>query len=285
MDATTDRLVEVLGRGGATADRAAKAAAVAMARAGAVVDEARRLGFDAVAARLDAVRLDLVAAHADLLQISAEVPAATAWARQVGEEATPAYGIARLSALQGRASALARMARASHGRLDAAAGVTVAALRGAQPAPLLGLIGTTSRELRALGWQLDAVGRLAGELVGQLQLIGATGRDPVVAAGAAGLSPPGEALRSVEDVLANPHLLAGRAPDEVAPLLAGAPGWRVESLGRGHRRGQGWVLRHYNESGEPTGMQIRWHPGGGHHGRSAYWRVVGASGDLGGIIR
>lgn len=43
-----------------------------------------------------------------------------------------------------------------------------------------------------------------------------------------------------------------------------------------------WVLREYTAGGEPTGRMLRWHPGGGRHGRDPYWRVVGYEGDLGG---
>lgn len=103
---------------------------------------------------------------------------------------------------------------------------------------------------------------------------------PAVAAAGAG-----SALRSMADVLANPRLLAGKTPSEVEPILAGTPGWRKEALGRGNHSGQGWVLRHYNDRGNPTGPHLRWHPGGGHHGPEPYWRVIGPHGDLGGLIR
>lgn len=55
--------------------------------------------------------------------------------------------------------------------------------------------------------------------------------------------------------------------------------------GRGAHKGQGWVLRQYNDRGQPTGPHLRWHPGGGHHGDEPYWRVVGEHGDVGGVIR
>ena len=63
------------------------------------------------------------------------------------------------------------------------------------------------------------------------------------------------------------------------------PGWQVEKLGRGSQAGRGWVFRQHTPAGNPTGQQLRWHPGGGHHGPDPYWRVVGSNGDLGGIIR
>lgn len=105
------------------------------------------------------------------------------------------------------------------------------------------------------------------------------------AEGGAALRRVGDALESVDDVMANPGLLAGKSPAQVEAMLRGTPGWQIETLGKGSRQGEGWVLRQYNERGFPTGPQIRWHPGGGHHGGDPYWRVVGPNGDLGGIIR
>ncbi|WP_162834174.1 hypothetical protein [Amycolatopsis circi] len=95
----------------------------------------------------------------------------------------------------------------------------------------------------------------------------------------------GKTLQSMEDVFANPQLLRGKLPDEVEKVLKETPGWRIETLGKGSHQGEGWVMRKYNERGNPTGPQLRWHPGGGHHGPEPYWRVVGPNGDLGGIIR
>jgi len=94
-----------------------------------------------------------------------------------------------------------------------------------------------------------------------------------------------KSINSIDDVLANPQLLRGKTPAEVEPILKDTPGWRVERLGQGGHKGPGWVLRQYNERGNPTGPQLRYHPGGGHHGPDPYWRVVGPNGDLGGIIR
>ena len=95
----------------------------------------------------------------------------------------------------------------------------------------------------------------------------------------------GDVLETVDDVMANPSLLAGRHPALVENILKDTPGWQIERLGRGSQAGRGWVFRQYTESGNPTGLQLRWHPGGGHHGPDPYWRVVGPNGDLGGIIR
>ena len=104
---------------------------------------------------------------------------------------------------------------------------------------------------------------------------------------AAGACPriPGISLESIDDVMANPNLLSGKTPADIEPIIGKTPGWRVETLRRGSREGQGWVLRHYNARGYEDGPQIRWHPGGGHHGPGPYWRVVGPNGDIGGIIR
>ena len=68
-------------------------------------------------------------------------------------------------------------------------------------------------------------------------------------------------IRSIDDVLSHPQLLAGKAPQEVEASLGNSPGWRVETLGRGAHKGQGWVLREYMPQGHPTGRVIRWHPG------------------------
>jgi hypothetical protein len=80
-------------------------------------------------------------------------------------------------------------------------------------------------------------------------------------------------LEGPYDVLADPGLLAGKTPAEVEQQIGGHRGWRPETLRRGSRRGQGWVLREYDDAGNPTGSVIRWHPGGGHHGSDPYWRV------------
>jgi len=81
-------------------------------------------------------------------------------------------------------------------------------------------------------------------------------------------------IESIDDVIANPHVLSGRNPAEVAEVIGDTPGWRTETLGRGSHQGQGWVLREYTPDGQPTGRMIRWHPGGGHHGADPYWRVT-----------
>jgi len=79
---------------------------------------------------------------------------------------------------------------------------------------------------------------------------------------------------TIESILRDPQQLAGRSPEEVETALGSLPStWRVERLGQGSQQGQGWMLREYSENGQITGRNIRWHPGGGHHGPDPYWRV------------
>jgi hypothetical protein len=76
--------------------------------------------------------------------------------------------------------------------------------------------------------------------------------------------------KSVDEVLQDPSVLAGKSPAEVEAAVGNTAGWRVETLGKGSHQGQGWVPRQYTENRHPTGRMIRWHPGGGHHGPD--WR-------------
>ncbi|BAC89375.1 hypothetical protein [Gloeobacter violaceus] len=78
----------------------------------------------------------------------------------------------------------------------------------------------------------------------------------------------------LEYILEFPEQLAGKTPDEIARMIGELPvGWQTETLRKGSKKGQGWVLREYNLEGQPTGRMIRWHPGGGRHGPQPYWRV------------
>ncbi len=89
------------------------------------------------------------------------------------------------------------------------------------------------------------------------------------------VGPAGQSSITVDEILRNPEVLAGKSKWEVEEALGELPpGWRVEQLGQGSHEGQGWVLRQYTAEGNPTGRMIRWHPGGGHHGPGAYWRVT-----------
>ncbi|WP_353647399.1 YIP1 family protein [Mycobacterium sp. D16Q16] len=140
---------------------------------------------------------------------------------------------------------------------------------------------------------VEEPGNFIGDKIIEAPLMGATlpfgGEGAAIGRGALGKVAPGaEAAASrltVDEVIANPQMLAGKTPQQVQAALGDVPGWQVESLGKGSQAGNGWVLRQYNEKGNPTGPQIRWHPGGGHHGPDPYWRVVGPQGDLGGVIR
>jgi len=79
---------------------------------------------------------------------------------------------------------------------------------------------------------------------------------------------------NANEVAARPELLGGKSLEQVLGELTWSEAWRVEALRRGRFAGQGWVLREYAPTGKPTGRAIRWHPGGGHHGPDAYWRVT-----------
>ncbi|MZD08171.1 type IV secretion protein Rhs, partial [Streptomyces sp. SID5785] len=94
---------------------------------------------------------------------------------------------------------------------------------------------------------------------------------------------PVGSIQNMDDIMNNADVLSGGVtPDQVRGAIVNTPGWREEALGRGGHAGQGWVLREYNDRGDPTGRMLRWHPGGGHHGDGAYWRVKGWEGNLGG---
>ena len=94
----------------------------------------------------------------------------------------------------------------------------------------------------------------------------------------------GDLLETIDDVLANPNLLAGKSPEHMNMILRNTPGWHVETLGKGSNKGKGWVLREYTNENNPTGRMLRWHPGGGRHGPDPYWRVIDYNKDSG-IIR
>jgi hypothetical protein len=94
-----------------------------------------------------------------------------------------------------------------------------------------------------------------------------------------------EVIATVDDILTNPELLAGKTPEEIEAIIGDTPGWNVETLGQGSHQGQGWVLREYNSAGNATGRLIRWHPGGGYHGPAPYWRVSSGAGGKSGVIR
>ena len=95
-----------------------------------------------------------------------------------------------------------------------------------------------------------------------------------------------KSIKHINDILENPQLLSGKTPNEVEKsIIHNLPsGWKKETLGKGSKKGKGLVFREYTPKGNPTGQQIRWHPGGGHHGPDPYWRVINNNGKSG-IIR
>jgi RHS repeat-associated protein len=78
---------------------------------------------------------------------------------------------------------------------------------------------------------------------------------------------------TTERILANPAILKGLHPEAVEGELAGTAGWRIETLGKGSKAGQGWVFREYLPNGEASGRMIRWHPGGSRHYEFPHWTV------------
>jgi hypothetical protein len=80
-------------------------------------------------------------------------------------------------------------------------------------------------------------------------------------------------IESIDQILNDPTVLHKKSLEEVRSIIEVTPNWRSEFLGKGSRKGKGWVLREYNDTGMRTGRMIRWHPGGGRHGPGPYWRV------------
>jgi RHS repeat-associated protein len=119
-------------------------------------------------------------------------------------------------------------------------------------------------------------GGSAGWFAGRLLLAAGTSGTPgqlgpVSAAGqatAAGIS-------SVDDIFANPQAIRGLSPADLGDVISRAEqaGWRVGTLTRGSRAGEGLTLRELNAQGNLTGRYIQWHPGGGHHGGGPYWKI------------
>lgn len=74
----------------------------------------------------------------------------------------------------------------------------------------------------------------------------------------------------------DPWQLFGKNPQDIPDIINWATenGWRVETLGDGGHKGQGFILREYTSDGKLTGKFIQWHPGGGHHGPEPYWKLV-----------
>jgi RHS repeat-associated protein len=78
-------------------------------------------------------------------------------------------------------------------------------------------------------------------------------------------------VRQVKDVVRNPRMLCFQTPSTARQLISLAlrEGWTVNRLARGSRRGDLGSLRMYNRNAQ----LISYHPGGGHHGSSPYWKV------------
>jgi RHS repeat-associated protein len=91
----------------------------------------------------------------------------------------------------------------------------------------------------------------------------------------------GAELRTADDVMANPRLLAGKSQKEVEAIIGNSPGWEVGALRQGRNAGRGWTFREKNAAGtDYTGRYIQWHPGSSrHYGGAPYWKV--SNGPLG----
>ena len=125
---------------------------------------------------------------------------------------------------------------------------------------------------------IGGVGGLTTKLIGKV-----AAKQASKAVAHSSLRRVGDILESVDDIVANPELIRGLTPTDVVARLGRLPArWTVGTLGRGSRAGQGWVLREVNTAGNLTGRAMFWHPGAGHHGAGAYWKV---SSPQGGIVR
>ncbi len=90
-------------------------------------------------------------------------------------------------------------------------------------------------------------------------------------------------ITNVEDIFSDPYLLDGNIPDEIRELVKGDPNWVIDALTKGTHAGTGQILREIDLlTGNLTGRNIQWHPGGGHHGPTPYWKV---SSPKGGTVR
>lgn len=65
-------------------------------------------------------------------------------------------------------------------------------------------------------------------------------------------------IRSVDDIFSNPKSLKGLTPDDLKNLNLPS-NWKIETLRKGSKKGEGYVLREYALNGNETGRQIRWH--------------------------
>jgi hypothetical protein len=78
--------------------------------------------------------------------------------------------------------------------------------------------------------------------------------------------PVGSVLESVDDVVTNPQLLAGKTPAQVRAVLSDTPSWVEGTLNKGRSAGSGWTFREVNSAGtDYTGRYIQWSPGSPRH--------------------
>lgn len=89
-----------------------------------------------------------------------------------------------------------------------------------------------------------------------------------------------QALRGVDDVIANPSLLEGKSISQVQNVLKNTSGWIEGTLTKGRSSGQGWTLRQLNSKGTDfTGLYIQYSPGSPRHfGGKPYWKVSSGNG-------
>jgi hypothetical protein len=80
-------------------------------------------------------------------------------------------------------------------------------------------------------------------------------------------------FEDVEDIMWKPQKLQGVSFKQFKTVIGTPQGWVETPLFQGSKAGQGYVLREVLPNGEFSGRQIQYHPGGGHHGDSPYWRV------------
>jgi RHS repeat-associated protein len=79
---------------------------------------------------------------------------------------------------------------------------------------------------------------------------------------------------TIDTFIKNPRLLFGKSPGEVWAMLDGlGANWAIRPSNQGSHAGQGIKFVQITPGGEMTGVQVIWHPGGGHHGSPPYWKI------------
>lgn len=75
-----------------------------------------------------------------------------------------------------------------------------------------------------------------------------------------------------QEAAQNPSVLQNLLPSQVRSALMQS-GWVEGVMQRSQSNpGGGWTLTQKMPNGE-TGVYIQWHPGGGHHGPTPYWKI------------